>query len=173
MELGATLCSKQGPRCRECPLRAHCVAYVQGRAEALPLARKKRPPRRVALVALLATRQHGKQRELWLDRGEGSLFAGLWNLPMAEGRGRKAANELLDRIGLRGSLATRAEATLEHVLTHRKLHVQLWRVQDAHASRTSKLRAVPLPELEQLGVSKLTHKALDELGLGAQLQLGA
>jgi A/G-specific adenine glycosylase len=171
MELGATVCSKRSPACRQCPVRSHCAAYAQGRTDELPRAKQKRAPRSVAVLGLLATRQRGDRLELWLDRGEGSLFSGLWNLPMAEGRGREAAQGLLAQSGLRGRLATRAETQLEHVLTHMKLRVQLWRVQDACADGDSALRPFALHELEGLGISKLTHKALSALGLSAQLGL--
>jgi A/G-specific adenine glycosylase len=171
MELGATVCSKSSPRCAACPLRAHCRAHAMGRTSELPRARSKKPPREVALVALLATSGRGAKLALLLDRGQGSLFGGLWNLPMTEGDGRDAALALCERAQLRGRLATRSPASVEHVLTHRKLHVQLWPLRDAVAKGGSALRAVPLPELDALGVSRLTHKALQAAGLGAQLSL--
>jgi A/G-specific adenine glycosylase len=171
MELGATLCSKRSPRCMACPVAAHCVAHAQGRTAELPRAKQKRTPRPVAIVALLATRRRGERIELWLGRGEGSLFSGLWNLPMAEGHGRRAARGLLAENRLRGQLAARAETELEHVLTHMKLSVQLWRVQDASADGDAALRSFALHELEGLGISKLTHKAMSTLDLGASLGL--
>jgi A/G-specific adenine glycosylase len=167
MELGATLCSKQQPACERCPVREHCQARAQGRASELPVAQVKKPPRPQALVALLATRGDAARLELWLGRGEGGLFGGLWNLPMADGRGRAAARALLAGSALQGRLAARPEAELEHVLTHRRLQVQLWRVRDARAERGGPLRAVPVRELSALGISRLTHKALDALGLPA------
>ncbi len=160
MELGATLCSKRAPRCAACPLRPWCRAHAQGRAEVLPATQPKRAPRPQALVGLLAAEGRGTTRALWLDRGQGSLFGGLWNLPMAEGRGRKAAAALLAHSGLQGRLAPRPAGSLEHVLTHRRLQLQLWRVSTARAAPACALRAVPLHALHELGVSRLTHKAL-------------
>jgi A/G-specific adenine glycosylase len=174
MELGATLCSKQAPRCDACPIRGHCRARAQDRVHELPHVQPKRPPREVALVALLAQRD-GRARkaapEVFLERGGGSLFGGLWNLPAGEGHGRAAARALLARTGLHGRLDARAAGELEHVLTHRRLRVQLWAVRAAGAGIDSALRAVPLAELDTLGVSKLTHKALAAAGLGSQLTL--
>jgi A/G-specific adenine glycosylase len=164
MELGATLCSKRRPRCEQCPIAAECRARAQGRAEALPLASKKPAPREVELVALVATRGRGAAIELWLSRGDGTLFGGLWNLPMAEGHGRAAARALLERTGLRGTLAARASARIEHVLSHRSLRVQLWPVRDAQAEGPSPAATPFAPAaLEQVGISRLTERALSEL----------
>jgi A/G-specific adenine glycosylase len=168
MELGATVCSKVRPGCGHCPIATSCRAHAEGRAEQLPVAVKKRAPRRVRLVALVATRIRKRRAELWLTRGERSLFAGLWNLPMAEGRGRGAAQELLERSGLAGALATRPSGALTHVLTHRRLELQLWRVNDAEPA-ASACAACPLElsALGSVGISRLTAKALAELHISA------
>ena len=161
MELGATACSKHAPDCARCPLREHCAAHAQGRAHALPQARAKKPPRPVQLVALAARPTADTGEAVWLTRGDGSLFGALWNLPMAEGRGRAAARALQAELGLGGELAARPCAALEHVLTHRRLSVQLWAVAGAlAAAREQTLRAVPLSQLDGLGISSLTRKAL-------------
>jgi A/G-specific adenine glycosylase len=172
MELGATVCSKQNPRCASCPLRDGCRAHAAGRAHALPVLGPRRAAREVALVALVATRARAGEIELFLGKGDGTLFGGLWNLPMLEGRGRAAARELLRRSGLRARLPAQAPAEIEHVLTHRRLALQLWRVEHAqptggHAA-TDTLRPVRLHELDALGVSALTRKALTALGLGSK-----
>jgi A/G-specific adenine glycosylase len=164
MELGATLCRKANPECARCPLAADCRARADERTDEIPVARVKRPPQPRALVALLATRGAGTSLELWLERGCGTLFSGLWNLPMAEGRGRRAASELLGRVAPRARVPERPCGQLEHVLTHRKLEVQLWQVR-ANAVAGSGLRAVRLDALHELGVSRLTRKALASAGL--------
>jgi A/G-specific adenine glycosylase len=166
MELGATVCTKHDPSCAACPLRAVCRAHAEGTVQLLPRAQPKRPPRPTALVALLATRGRGSALQLWLARGEGTLFGGLWNLPMADGHGRRAAQALLTRSGLRGRLAPRAHAEVEHVLTHRKLDVELWRVAvTAPASApASPLAPVLLSQLRARGISQLTRKALEASG---------
>ena len=168
MELGATLCSKRSPGCARCPIASGCRAYAEGRQEAFPLTLKKRAPRLSERVALVATRTRGQRAELWLERGERALFSGLWNLPMAEGRGRKAAQQLLERSGLSGTLSPRPAGALEHVLTHLRLSVQLWSVSDAHAA-ASGCAATPLDlcALSEVGISRLTEKALAELQVSA------
>jgi A/G-specific adenine glycosylase len=167
MELGATLCSKTSPRCDECPLRRQCLARAHDRTGELPRTRVKRPPRQVALVALLATRVRRQRLELWLQRGGSTLFAGLWNLPMAEGNNRREALALAAAAGLRGTLSAHALGELEHVLTHRRLRVQLWDLKDAQGAGEG-LRALALDELGSVGVSRLTRKALATAGLNSR-----
>ncbi|RYE25414.1 MAG: A/G-specific adenine glycosylase [Sphingobacteriales bacterium] len=41
MDLGATVCTPQNPKCPDCPLQKHCVAYKQGLTQLLPVRSKK------------------------------------------------------------------------------------------------------------------------------------
>ena len=159
MELGATLCEKHEPACERCPIASHCRARVEGRQGELPRARVRKPPVPTPLVAILARSPRGA---LYLKRGERGTFAGLWNLPMADGQGRAAARALCEREGLShaASLARRPAARLEHVLSHRQLKVELWALRGAKAAKGSALRAVTGGELSTLGVSQLTRKAI-------------
>jgi A/G-specific adenine glycosylase len=162
MELGATVCSKTSPACERCPVRRACVAHAQDRTHLLPVARKKKAPRAVELV-MLAVVDHPR-RKLVLQRGQGELFGGLWNLPMCEGEGGSAARGLLDALSVNAQLAREPIATFEHVLTHRHLHVTLYTARlaararvGAHAAR----KLVGEADLATLGVSRLTRKAVD------------
>jgi A/G-specific adenine glycosylase len=162
MELGATVCSKAAPSCSACPVAKACVARAQGRVNALPVVTKKTPPQLRELVALLIRDARGER--LVLSRSSDGLFAGLWNLPMSPGKDRRAASALLASLGLSGKLAPRAVATLEHVLTHRRLWVRLFtaELERFAAEPDSALRLHALDQLHELGVSRLTHKALEQ-----------
>jgi A/G-specific adenine glycosylase len=78
MELGATLCSPRAPRCGECPVRAHCRAAAQGRAESYPRLRGKPPLARVTEGAAAIVRAG---RVLVLRRAPEGSFANMWELP--------------------------------------------------------------------------------------------
>jgi A/G-specific adenine glycosylase len=169
MELGATVCSKLAPRCERCPVAAHCEARAQDRVAELPLARKRVEPKPVALVALAALDSIAQQ--VLLVRGDKALFGGLWNLPMREGRGRKAALALCAEIGQPArALAAQPAGTFSHVLTHRKLEVELWRVALAPSAVGEGQRVQKRKALDELGVSRLTHKAFELLD-APQLEL--
>ena len=163
MELGATVCSKAAPSCQDCPLAAHCYAHNHGAVERLPVPRAKPTPKPQSMVALLA---RTPQRGLLLVRGRGTLFGGLWNLPMAPGSGRPAALALMAKSGVAGRLGPEPVGELVHVLSHRRLSVQLWRPSHLRVRPDAEPRWVDPQALAERGVSALTRKALPFCGLG-------
>ena len=74
MELGALVCLPRSPRCRVCPIHAHCAAP---NPEMLPVKRARR--KIVALTEECAwTVDRGR---LLLERQTGTRWRGLWKLP--------------------------------------------------------------------------------------------
>lgn len=173
MELGALTCTKSSPQCARCPVAKACHAHKHGLTAELPQVTKKTPPQLRELVALLA---HEPENEhILLQRSAKGLFHGLWNLPMCEGHERAAALELARSLGLRGALARQPLATLEHVLTHRRLRVKLFTFSLQSTTLgdhdQGALRLQPKQRLSELGISSLTQKALSALAGPAQLSL--
>jgi len=161
MELGATLCTKATPACERCPLHAMCVARAEQRQGELPVVRAKRPPRVVSLLMLALLDTPGDA--MWLVRGEGELFGGLWNFPMREGKGLKAARALLAELAPGVQLEGKASAHFEHVLTHRHFHVALYVARPPAGVEVPQLptqRWVSRAQLSSLGVSSLTLKGV-------------
>jgi A/G-specific adenine glycosylase len=160
MELGATLCTKAAPACEACPVQKYCDAYAQGRVAEIPRAKTRTAPKRWQLVALVATRGDA----VLLTRGDGSLFGGLWNLPMLDGHGLPQARALASQLGaeLEG---TRPLGTVKHVLSHRAIELQLWSARAKQGGGAEARRLVAAAELQALGVSQLTRKALALAGL--------
>ncbi len=156
MELGARVCMPLKALCESCPVASACSARKQGRVLELPVAAPKKAPKAVQLVALVAESREGT----WLVRGEGSLFGGLWGCPTGEGEGRELAQALASRHGLRGKLASEPAGRVEHVLTHRALSVQVYRMSAARGSESTDLRCVSSEGLAALGIAKLTRKIL-------------
>ncbi len=81
MDLGATVCTRSGPRCKSCPLVTDCVAHRHDLTAELP-ARKatKAIPTRSTVMLVLRDR-HG--RVLLERRGPQGVWSGLWSLPEA------------------------------------------------------------------------------------------
>jgi A/G-specific adenine glycosylase len=121
MELGATVCLPREPRCDACPVRAQCGARRQGLEKVLPIAKKKKPPREVSLLALVSRR--GK-RVLLARRRPGGLFGGLWEPPMVECGDANAEASLHAILGVPvGNMKRVGEQV--HVLTHRKFRITI------------------------------------------------
>jgi len=168
MELGATLCVPRAPRCLACPLIQYCAAYDAGDPESLPVKGKKTPPRRIEATAALVTR--GK-KVLAVRRPPRGLLGGLWELPGGDlGDGEKPAagfaRALRERTGLRASGA-RKIGVVEHVFTHRHLHLHVYRCEDV-SGRTrldgfDAHRWLAPEALVELPQGALTRKALELL----------
>ncbi|MGF1468517.1 MAG: A/G-specific adenine glycosylase [Sandaracinaceae bacterium] len=161
MELGATVCLPRGaPRCSACPVRDACRARREGRAEELPVRAPKRPPRPVQQAAVVATTRGGT----WLLRRTGGLYRGLFAVPTANGRGRQSARTALRAAGLRARLARAPAGELEHVLSHRRLQVEVWRACAAAGEEGADRRCVSADGLADLGISRLTRRILTLAG---------
>ncbi|HEX4354716.1 MAG TPA: NUDIX domain-containing protein, partial [Polyangiales bacterium] len=158
MELGATLCSKAAPSCSRCPLAKHCIARLEQRVDELPQVLKKRAPKTVGLVAIVAFDRTRKR--LLLVRSEVALFGGLWNLPMREGDDLAVAEQLLEELGVNAQLDPKRLGAIEHVLTHRRMQLQLYAAEVRALSPSVNVRLQPRDRLAELGVSSLTTKTL-------------
>lgn len=159
MELGATVCAHPIPRCADCPVAGGCVALRTGRTAELPVPKPRRAPRPVDVVAVVARQGRG----VWMIRGQDALFGGLWGVPLDEGKGRAAAERALISAGLRGTLERRAQARLEHVLTHRRMDVRVFVAADAHPMGEG-ARWVDPDAPGDIGLSALTRKILAAAG---------
>jgi A/G-specific adenine glycosylase len=118
MDLGATLCTRAGPRCGDCPVGALCVARRDGRVARLPSPRPRRtlPRRETAMLLLL------RQGEILLEkRPPAGIWGGLWCLPEAD-PGQDAAELCRRRFGAVLS-EIRPLPVLEHGFTHFRLRI--------------------------------------------------
>jgi A/G-specific adenine glycosylase len=164
MELGALLCTPRAPLCQDCPIARGCDARACGDAEALPVRAAKKPPR--ALHAAAAWLERGG-RVLLVRRPPGGLLGGLWELP-----GVELARGDDDEAALRKALQTRtglsidvleAAGHVEHVFTHRRLRLALFRAKaptarvqlDGYVAH----RWCARDEVDEIAESRLLRKA--------------
>jgi A/G-specific adenine glycosylase len=156
MELGATLCTPKQPRCESCPVAQECAAFAHGEVDRLPVPRARKAPTEVKLAAVVATRGRGADREVWLVKGDQPLFGGLWGLPMAQ----ESARTVLREAGLQARLGSEPVGEVEHVLTHRRLRIDLYRASAARGKESGTRRLFTANDLETVGISTLTKKLL-------------
>lgn len=167
MELGATVCTPAAPRCDACPCRAVCRARAEGRAAAVPRP-KVRPVRTIVHVHLvLAT---CGDRIAVERRTSGGLWGGLWQPPGVESPTPPTADEVVAGLCERGLLTERAASRAELVevsrgrrlLTHREVHLVLWRLAGATARATSPgIEWHDRASAQRLGMSRPVRALLD------------
>jgi len=122
MELGATLCSSRSPQCPACPLASECRARARGLTDSIPPVAKRA---RVTEVSMVVVAVRAGERLLFEQRGESSLWAGLWELPsepLADGESvATALRRLSKRLPAGIRLSRKPLPPVIRVLTHRRI----------------------------------------------------
>lgn len=124
MDLGATLCTRTGPICNDCPLEATCEARRLGIQTQLPDRKPRRAlPTRSTIFALIENRRG----EILLERRPPTgIWGGLWSLPECPPE-REVSDWLQERFGWAAD-TIRARPVLRHTFTHFHLDIRPVRV---------------------------------------------
>lgn len=125
MDLGATICTPQGPRCPACPLYDQCLARQRGTQEERPVRTARKPLPHFDVTA--AVLQHPQRADQFLiaQRPPDGMLGGLWEFP----GGKRQADETLQaclRREMMEELAVDVEvgehvASIRHAYTHFKI----------------------------------------------------
>ena len=164
MELGATVCTPRSPRCPVCPLRDHCSAARDGRADELPRRLPKRKPTAV-LHNVVAIRR--RKEFLFEQRSDDGLWAGMWQLPTWEAD--VDADQLPPWIADRHGLTVMPPMELErftHQTTHRTItfRVLLANVTAGRIKRKGPARCWrPLHRLDDLPLANPQRRAIESV----------
>jgi A/G-specific adenine glycosylase len=142
MELGATVCGRQNPRCPVCPVAGFCVARQRGAPEDYPRFKPKRIERRQ--VTRFWCEHRGK---LLLRRGHAHAprLAGLHELPEAGDLGLKPAAKSL--------LAVRRRTITRFQITESIYAAKPTAAQRRHIARDPALVWVPLKQTAKITLS--------------------
>ena len=82
MDLGATLCTRSSPNCKQCPVVKHCKAYKQGNPQDYP---GKKPPKKLPVRTTCFLMIQNAEGELLLQQNPpAGLWGGLWVFPQCE-----------------------------------------------------------------------------------------
>jgi A/G-specific adenine glycosylase len=119
MDMGATVCVRGKPLCKQCPVAESCVALREKRIAELPAAKpRKAVPERAA--CLLVVRDLAG-RVLLETRPPAGIWGGLQSLPELPA-GREAASWLQQRLGVAPSAVLPAP-TWRHAFSHFRLNI--------------------------------------------------
>lgn len=126
MDLGATVCVRSRPLCERCPLAGGCVAYAEGRQQALPTPRPKRVrPHREAYVLIM---QREDSSVLLEKRPATGIWGGLWTFPQFETR-QCVADWVQSRSSAGSSESYEELPPYSHAFTHFDLTLRPLRIQ--------------------------------------------
>ncbi|MEO1194217.1 MAG: A/G-specific adenine glycosylase [Pseudomonadota bacterium] len=125
MDLGATVCTPEKPRCLLCPLAAHCTGLAAGTAESLPrkLPKAAKPDRHGVCFWVVDARGQVLLRR----RPQKGLLGGMIEVPGTPWRNQPWSEaEALSHVP--GQTAWESlPGQVTHVFTHFRLTLQVWR----------------------------------------------
>ncbi len=162
MDLGATICLPQNPRCEICPLEGFCLAKARNTVAIRPLAPAGRAiPQRIQVSAIV---RHEDQVLLTRRPAKG-LLGGLWEFPAvfieSEEAAATAPSAFLQSYGLRVQLRAKV-GELAHAYTHFRLQVQVWECA-LLAAPPSGLEWVPWKRLSERPMGKVARQIAHRL----------
>lgn len=146
MDFGAVQCVPQSPRCANCPLIESCVAFREGRVEALPVKLKKLQvkTRHLTYVYIRCNGYTAIHR-----RGAGDIWQGLWEPPCPQ------SDDLLKNSKL-------LRSNVKHVLTHRILLADFYLLEcDERPPLPDDFIWIPESDITQYGVPRLVELLLE------------
>ena len=131
MDLGATICTRTGPRCGACPLAEDCLAHASGREADFPGRRqKKAKPLKTTQMVLVCAGE-----SVFLERRPPSgIWGGLWSFPEIDPQ-RDASSWCEETLNA-SPLAVEQWSTVRHSFTHYDLDIEPTAVRLEKLSRT-------------------------------------
>ncbi|WP_417551248.1 A/G-specific adenine glycosylase [Methylophaga sp.] len=117
MDLGATLCTRSRPDCKNCPLQTDCQAFATGEPTLFPVrkAKKQQPTRQTNWFVYI-----NQDKYILLEqRPQSGIWGGLWSFP--EGQTAEAAEHILPIKNITFKSTT---PEIKHVFSHFKLNIQ-------------------------------------------------
>jgi A/G-specific adenine glycosylase len=111
MELGATICTPQNPRCGACPIESLCAARAAGRITEFPPVASKMSTHFVETDLWIILDRRGR---IWLEKRDAPPLRGMWMLPWREGPSSRDG--------------ARAVGTVPHAIMNRRYRCAVWEI---------------------------------------------
>jgi A/G-specific adenine glycosylase len=162
MDLGATVCLPNAPRCLLCPLLEICEARKQGRQGLLPLLKPKKAAPHHTQAAAVITR---RGLVLLAQRAPDGLLGGMWEFPNSRVNADPAQElpkVIHDAYGLK---VKRKEALgiIQHAYTHFKITVHAFHCQAIFIPAKENLKWVKSSDLNEYPMGKIDRQIAEIL----------
>ena len=160
MELGATICLPQNPRCAECPVKRGCVARSTNSVARFPELPQRSASTERRLAAFVLERDG---RYLVRQRPARVVNQGLWEFPNIELSNGLALAELARKnLGLDLRRA-QTLSTIRHTITRYRITMEVFRC-PAPRKTTTEGKWLTLQELKKLPFPSAHRKVLEGIG---------
>lgn len=165
MEFGALHCTPTlGNNCQNCPLQTFCLAYAKNTAELLPV-RKPRPQLRdrwfdYHIYLSRKKKVDSRKQEVFTlihQREDKDIWYHLYEFPYTEYREAPSTKDLPKDAQVVGSFT--------HVLSHQRIRARFLLYKMDELPSIAGTQSVPVSELNQYALSRLTLRALEQLHL--------
>jgi len=169
MELGAVVCKPKNPKCSECPISAHCIAYNTLGTNVIPYKPKKLAvPHHTIVVGII----YSKTGQILIARRKNTvMLGGLWEFPggkVEHGETLESAliREIREEIGIEIAII-REFMSLRHAYSHFKitLHSYICRMVDGTPKSidNAEIRWVDIQELADFPFPKANRRITQAL----------
>ena len=163
MELGALVCKPKNPACGTCPLKLSCYAFLHNVTTALPVKSKKVKVKERYFNYFLV--QDGG-RILINKRGEGDIWANMYDLPLIETSRELTLEELAvlpETIKTFGTqlIIEKILPTVKHILTHQRLFIRLIILDQKPLLMSANWVFIEVENLKRLALPKVIFIFLD------------
>ncbi|MBE2232021.1 MAG: A/G-specific adenine glycosylase [Anaerolinea sp.] len=155
MDLGATICLPQRPRCLLCPLHDFCLARQRGTQEERPVRPARKPLPHLDVTAAVLRRPGHPEQFLIAQRPPEGMLGGLWEFPGGKRHAGESLAECLQRemqeeLGVEVAVG-RLVTSVKHAYTHFRITL--------HAFECQWLAGEPQP----IGVADWRWVTMDDL----------
>lgn len=167
MELGALVCTPKQPQCRQCPLQTICRAFEKGKMLDFPVKRGKTTQKERFFNYFHI--EHDGYTYI-KKRDNSDIWKNLYEFPLIETEAQydlfklQESNELAALIPLTNSVYFQHKIRLKHVLSHRIIHADFYRIEinaNVCFDLESKFIKIKSASLSEYPVSRLIHKYLE------------
>lgn len=163
MEFGAMVCKPKNPACGVCPVRTGCFAFINNATTALPVKLKTVKIRERFLNYFLIS---AGETILMNKRGEGDIWANMYDLPLIETPTELTINELMnlpetiEHFGTDNPIVD-VISPKKHVLTHQHLQVRFIKLSQPPVKLKSQWIFIEVINLKKLALPKVIFIFLD------------
>jgi A/G-specific adenine glycosylase len=163
MEFGAMVCKPKNPACGICPVRTGCYAFTSNATTTLPVKLKTVKIKERFFNYFLIT---DGNTILMNKRGEGDIWANMYDLPLIETASAIAVEELMslpetiEYFGLNPTIID-IVSPKKHVLTHQHLHIRFVKLSQPSVKNKAGWIFTEVINLKKLALPKVIFIFLD------------